>query len=100
MKTIKLTTTRGNVATMTVDVDRFSSKELFLTEYVGRYNKAFSGISKERIVQALTDLWYLTHPKDAPTPESEEVETSVESDPPVEGHTSKKRSKETKEATE
>lgn len=91
MKTIKLTTTRGNVATMNVDIARFTSKEAFLTEYVERYNKAFSGISKERIEKALLDAWYLKHPSEAPP--APEAESEVPVDPPA----SKKKAKEAAE---
>lgn len=64
MKVIQLKTTKGNIAKIPVDIDRFRSKrkDAFISEYLDRYDKALSGVSREKIESALGELWELTYP--------------------------------------
>lgn len=66
MKRIQLTTPTGRIATLDVDIEKFKGLpvEVFLTEYVDRYDRAFSTISRQRIIDALRELWELEYPSE------------------------------------
>lgn len=66
MKRIELTTPTGRIATLDVDIEKFKGLpvEVFLTEYVDRYDRAFSTISRQRIIDALRELWKLEYEPD------------------------------------
>lgn len=78
MKRISLTTPSGRIATLDVDIERFKGMpiEAFLNEYVSYYNRAFSTISRQRIIDALRELWDLEYP--AETPEEATTEEPAE----------------------
>lgn len=82
MKQIQLKTPTGRNATMDLDIERFNgmSVEAFLIEYVDYYDRAFSTISRQRIIDALRELWELEYPSEK-TEETPKVELDPEAKP-------------------
>lgn len=103
MKRIQLTTPTGRIATLDVEIEKFQGQpiELFLSAHVDKYDRAFSTISRQRIIDALTELWKLEYdpakdesePIEAANAEVAEVETEVEGEALITEKKARKASK-------
>lgn len=74
MATIEVKTARGNIARISVDMSRHKgkSKDAFIAAEKGIWIRAYSGVSEERVKEALGKLW------DASFPEKAEIKAKPE----------------------
>lgn len=64
MTTIEVKTVKGNIARISVEMAKYKGKgrDAFIRAEKDHWNRAYSGVSEEKIVEALGKLWDTTYP--------------------------------------
>ncbi len=77
MATVEVKTAKGNIARITVDMAKYKGKgkDALIRAEKGFWTCAYSGVSEEKVVDALGKLWDLTYPEKA---ESRKAEPKAE----------------------
>jgi hypothetical protein len=69
MSTVIVKTSRGNDAPIRVDVQKYKTKEAMIAAEKDFWKRAYSGVSAEKITDALGRMWDTTHPDIPDKPE-------------------------------